>query len=120
MTPFLRGMFKACFLAESENSYVQVSQEVLSRKSNKTGTLRFNHLVSSGAKRQEMCFKWNTDRKLVLYLEAIKIPGVNAVPKINFHYDLEKLQSQHLSDGKIINFVYTQVEKYIGEDNEMN
>ncbi|BFZ03682.1 hypothetical protein BsWGS_06721 [Bradybaena similaris] len=104
--PFLRGNFRACFMAESENINVKISQEhsyISSRqnyrlKQEAARTLTLDHVLTSSARNSEFCVSSTTADPVLLYIEAVRTPETAGVPKILFHYDLEKLDSHSVPD----------------------
>ncbi|CAG5128443.1 unnamed protein product, partial [Candidula unifasciata] len=104
--PFLGGNFGACFVAESENINVKISQEHsyisihknYRLKQEESRTLKLNHVLTSSARSSEFCVSSNNAEPVLLYIEAVRIPGITGVPKILFHYDLEKVDTHSLLD----------------------
>lgn len=108
LTPFLQGAYRACFLVDSDSTQVKVSHEVLSADNYRLQTERstssiymvsparpkehrLNHLMTANSTSQEFCIHSQRHEPLLLYIESIRISNVDAVPKIIFYYDMEKM-----------------------------
>ncbi|CAL1531317.1 unnamed protein product [Lymnaea stagnalis] len=117
LTPFLQGAYRACFLADSDSTQVKVSHEVVSadsyrlhkeRSTSSTSMVRpagvkehhLKHLMTANATSREFCIHSQRHEPLLLYIESIRISNVDAVPKIIFHYDMEKMDKA-LSVGSL-------------------
>ncbi|XP_005102396.2 meteorin-like protein [Aplysia californica] len=106
LTPFVRGDFRTCFVIESENIHVKISQENphVSKaknyrlKAHEERTLKLDHLVTSKLKSNEFCVSSKSGDPLLLYIESVRTPDVIGVAKVVFHYDVEKLDSMVLVD----------------------
>ncbi|CAG5114520.1 unnamed protein product [Candidula unifasciata] len=101
LMPLLLGSFRACFLVHSDNTQVKVSHETphvspaqnYRLKSHGTRTLQLNHVLTATSKGNEFCVHSGSNGPLLLYVEAVRGPDLQGVPKIVLHYDLEKLDT---------------------------
>ena len=57
-----------------------------------------DHLVTSRSKSDEICVDSVRDDNLLLYIEAVRTSETVGVPKIVFHYDVEKLDPAVVAD----------------------
>jgi hypothetical protein len=62
-------------------------------------TLSLDHLLTFTDKSKEFCLNSRDEGPLLLYVEVVRTPSMEGVPKVMIHYDLEKIDDRVLSLG---------------------
>lgn len=60
--------------------------------------MKLDHLLTSTAEGREFCMDSKSTDPLLLYIEAVRTPGMEGVPKVVFHYDMEKIDTHIMVD----------------------
>ncbi|KAH9495778.1 hypothetical protein Btru_013298 [Bulinus truncatus] len=92
LNPLFQGPSRACFLVDSDNSQVKVTQEIVLAKNYKLHQIE-TKVLTTNATNGEFCVSSKMPESLHLFIESFVIHNIHSLPKVTIHYDIEKLDS---------------------------